>query len=89
LGASLLRQSGLTQAGEEVIDGRLVLIQSQSGCERREFWVEFSQIGERGLRVLDPLKLGKPGDDIGQARYVIMVQSPRPSSDLNGLRIML
>ena len=63
--ASLLRQPGLAQTGEEVINGRLVLIQFQSGSERREFRVELFQIGQRGSRVLDPLKLGKPGDDIG------------------------
>jgi hypothetical protein len=64
-GASFLRQSGLAQAGEEVIDGRLVLIQLQGGSERREFRVELDQIGQRGSGVLDPLKLGKPGNDIG------------------------
>jgi hypothetical protein len=86
--ASLLRHPGLAQAGEDVFDGRLVLIQLESGSERRKFRVELSQIGQRGSRVLNPIELGKPGNDVCQRRYVITVQGPRPSSDLNGLRIM-
>jgi hypothetical protein len=74
---------------EEVINPGLVLIQLHSGSESHEFRVTLLQIGQRGARIFEPLELSKPGNDVGQSSYVIIVERPRPPPDLNRLGIML
>jgi len=84
----LLFDPGFAQTVEEVVDSYLVPIQLHGRPGGREFRVAFFQIGERCQRVLYPPELGEPGNDVGQAGDVTIVEGPGAPPDLDRLRIM-
>ena len=81
-----LFEPGLAQAVEDMIDpARSVNSRCKLRSHKGEVRVEPFQIGERGLRFLDPPELGKRGDDIAQTGRPIAVERPGPSAGLDRL----
>ena len=54
----------------------------------RQIGVHSLQLGERGLRLLDPAELGKAGDDIAQTGRPVAIERPGPPPDFDGFVIM-
>ena len=60
----------------------------QIAFDKGQVRVQPSQLGERGLRLLDPPELGEAGDDIAQTGRPVAVERPGPAADFDRLIVI-
>jgi hypothetical protein len=82
-------EPGLAQTADDVIDRGPVDEQPlQIAFDKGQVLVQPSQLGERGLRLLDPPELGEASDDIAQTGRPVAIERPGPAPDLDRLVII-